>query len=142
MLVLATVLALTCGCSGEKGTKRPLQSIVMTAELVNDSAAIRKYDSLHSASGVWPELKKANLASGIEEIRIYRFANRIVMILDVPEGTDLGRMDSLYVNADPRVREWGALMSGFQRALPGVDSNRKWVGMELIHHYRDGEYLK
>jgi L-rhamnose mutarotase len=116
--------------------------MVMTTDLVRDSALIRIYDSMHSVNGVWPELTKANKASGIEEIRIYRFDNRLVMMLRIPEGADLKKMDSLYVGADPKVAEWGKLMNGFQRALPGMDSMRKWVEMSLIHHYEGGAYLE
>jgi L-rhamnose mutarotase len=115
---------------------------VMTTDLVMDSSLIRIYDSMHSVKGVWPELIKANRASGIEEIRIYRFDNRLVMMLRIPENTDLSKMDSLYLGSDPKIAEWGELMNGFQRSLPGVDSTRKWVEMKLIHHYMDGGYVE
>ncbi len=129
-------------CTGPKEKMKTSRAIVMTTELVRDSSIYRLYDSLHSKEGVWPELKKANLASGIKSIMIYRYDNRLMMILELSEHADLSKMDSLYVNADKKIRIWGEMMSGFQRALPGVDTSKKWVEMELIHHYQDGEYLK
>ena len=116
--------------------------IVMTTDLIMDSAMIRAYDSLHSKNGVWPELKKANMASGIQEIRIYRYDNRLMMMIRVPEGTDMAKMNALYVGADEKVKVWGEMMSNFQRSLPGVDTSQKWVDMKLIHHYLDGEYIE
>jgi len=116
--------------------------MVMTTDLVQDSAIFKIYDSLHSSKGVWPELKKANMASGIQEIKIYRYGNRLMMMIRVPEGTDLNKMNELYVGADERVKEWGKMMSAFQQSLPGVDTSQKWVDMKLIHHYLEGEYVE
>jgi hypothetical protein len=65
-----------------------------------------------------------------------------MMMLEVPAGADMARMDSLYVSADPSVKEWGVMMSRFQRSLPGVDTTQKWVSMDIIHDYEDGKYLK
>lgn len=114
----------------------------MTTDLVQDSAIFKIYDSLHSSKGVWPELKKANMASGIQEIKIYRYGNRLMMMIRVPEGTDLNKMNELYVGADERVKEWGKMMSAFQQSLPGVEPSQKWVDMKLIHHYLEGEYVE
>ena len=115
-------------------------TIVMTTDLVNDSAAIKQYEYYHSKQGVWPEIKKANELSGIKEIQIYRFNNRLVMMYSYPENTDLTKMDSLYNSAGERVKEWGVMMNKFQKSIPGTDTSRKWVKMKLIHHYKNGEY--
>lgn len=129
-------------CKNSTAPVDPSRIIVMTTELIKDSSVYHFYDSLHSKEGVWPELKKANMASGIEEIRIYRYDNRLMMMLVLDDKADLSKVDSLYVNADQKIKVWGQMMSGFQRALPGVDSSRKWIEMKLIHHYKNGEYYK
>ncbi|MGI9138093.1 MAG: L-rhamnose mutarotase [Sediminibacterium sp.] len=114
----------------------------MMTNLVPDSAVYHFYDSMHSSNGVWPSIKKANELSGIKEIKIYRFEDKVVMEYSYPTGADLAKMDSLYLSADPSVKEWSRMMSNLQRALPGVDSTKKWVTFNLIHHYSNGEYLK
>ena len=120
----------------------PLTTVVMMTNLVPDSSVYHFYDSMHSATGVWPSIKKANELSGIKEIKIYRFEDKVVMEYSYPAGTDLAKMDSLYLSADPSVKDWSKMMSNLQRALPGVDSTKKWVTLNLIHHYSNGEYLK
>jgi L-rhamnose mutarotase len=140
MLILMVLVASSCNL--RDAGKKERMTLVMTTDLVDDPELIKLYEHLHSKDGVWPEIKKANVASGIEEIRIYRYGNRLTMMVDIPADTDLAKMDSLYLSADARIPEWGRFMSGFQRSLPGVDTTRKWVDMTLIHHYRDGEYLK
>lgn len=129
-------------CESRKKKQGDSLTMVMTAELVNDSNVFRMYDSLHSKKGIWPAILKANLASGIEQVRIYRFGNRLMMMVEMPAGTDLEKMNSLYVNADEKVKEWGKLIDSLQKSLPGVDSTKKWVEMKLIHHYRDGQYIE
>lgn len=113
--------------------------MVYTTDLVNEPALIRVYDSMHSKTGVWPELKKANMASGIQDIKIYRFDNRLCMMITVPSDADLSKMDSLYLGSDEKIKIWNQMMSNFQRALPGVDTTKKWSAMELIHDYTHGQ---
>jgi L-rhamnose mutarotase len=139
-VVLACALA--AGCGDAPKPSRPMRTLMMTTELVADSAVYRFYDSMHSAAAVWPALEKANRAAGIEEVRIWRYGNRLAMLLRLPADTEPAVTDSLYLSADPSVADWGRLMSNLQRALPGVDTTRKWVEMETIHHYLDGRYLK
>ncbi len=117
-----------------------LKTLVYTTDLVNDSALIRVYDSMHSKAGVWPELKKANLAAGIHEVRIYRYDNRLFMMVTVPADADLSRVDSLYLGSDKKIKVWNQMMANFQRSLPGVDTTRKWSALQMIHHFADGEY--
>ena len=140
LLVLFTFLF--TNCSNKPAQSVPLTKVVMMTNLVPDSAVYHFYDSLHSSTGVWPAIKKANDLSGIKEIKIYRFEDKVFMEYSYPEGSDLVTMDSLYLSADPNVKEWGKMMSNIQKSLPGVDSTKKWVTLNLIHHYSNGEYLK
>lgn len=142
IFIVLGMFSLTVSCKNEPVKGKEKHTIVWTTELLNDSNVFRIYDSLHSRKGIWPAIRKANMASGIEEIRIYRYGNRLMMMVDLPEGSDMGQVNRNYLNADKKVKEWGKLMDGFQRALPGVDSTKKWVEMKLIHHYRDGDFLE
>lgn len=137
------VLTYCCFCISCGADSKPLvayKTMVYTTDLVNDSALIRIYDSMHSKAGVWPELKKANLAAGIHEVRIYRYDNRLFMMVTVPADADLFKVDSLYLGSDKKIKVWNQMMANFQRALPGLDTTKKWSAMELIHHFADGEY--
>ena len=145
LLNLTACMLFACSCfyiSCGVGSKPPVayKTMVYTTDLVNDSALIRLYDSMHSKAGVWPELKKANLAAGIHEVRIYRYDNRLFMMVTVPEDADLSRVDSLYLGSDKKIKVWNQMMANFQRSLPGVDTTKKWSAMEMIHHFADGEY--
>ena len=141
-LLVAIFFLLFQACKNSPKAQQELTTLVMTTELINDPAVFALYDSLHGKEGVWPALKKANMASGISEIKIYRFNNRVVMMFSFPANADQVKMDSLYLAADTKVQEWNILMSSLQKSLPGMDTTQKWVPMKLIHHYSGGEYLK
>ncbi|MFN5020444.1 MAG: L-rhamnose mutarotase [bacterium] len=138
--LLLAYCGLCIACNSNSKPPVVYKTMVYTTDLVNEPALIKVYDSMHSKKGIWPELKKANLASGIHEIKIYRFDNRLFMMVTVPADADPSRMDSLYLGADKKIEVWNKMMSNFQRALPGVDTTKKWSSLELIHHYADGEY--
>jgi L-rhamnose mutarotase len=142
MAHLALAALWMASCVEAAKPARPMRTLMMTTELVPDSAVYRFYDSMHSAAAVWPALEKANRAAGIEEVRIWRFDNRLAMLIRLPADADPATTDSLYLSADPSVADWGRMMSNLQRALPGVDTSRKWVEMQTIHHYLDGRYLQ
>lgn len=142
ILFPAIMALLLWSCQTGTPPRERTDLLVMTTDLVDDPAIFRLYDSLHSAKGVWPALEKANRAAGIRSVRIYRYGKRLVMTIETPVGADMAKMDSLYQSVDPSVKEWGVMMSGFQRALPGVDTAQKWVTMDVIHHYEDGVYKK
>ena len=139
---LLLIISLFINCTPNSTQSVPLITVVMMTNLVPDSAVYHFYDSLHSSTGVWPAIKKANELSGIKEIKIYRFEDKVVMEYSYPEGADLVKMDSLYLSADTSVKIWNQMMSNLQRSLPGVDSTKKWSKMNLIHHYSNGNYLK
>ena len=139
---LLLIISLFINCTPNSTQSAPLTTIVMMTNLVPDSAVYHFYDSLHSSTGVWPAIKKANELSGIKEIKIYRFEDKVVMEYSYPEGADLAKMDSLYLSSDTSVKIWNQMMSNIQRALPGVDTTKKWSKMNLIHHYSNGNYLK
>ena len=142
ILALFFIIFIFIYCTPKPVPIAPLTTVMMMTNLVPDSAVYHFYDSMHSAKSVWPAIKKANEISGIKEIKIYRFEDKVVMEYSYPEGADLAKMDSLYLSADPSVVDWGKMMSNIQRALPGVDSTKKWVTLNLIHHYSNGKYLK
>lgn len=136
------IILLFIHCTPSSQQSVPLTTVVMMTNLVKDSAVYHLYDSLHNSTGVWPAIKKANDVSGIKEIKIYRFEDKVIMEYSYPEGADQLLMDSLYLSADTSVKIWNQMMSNIQRSLPGVDSTKKWSKMNLIHHYKHGNYLK
>ncbi|MFB9865687.1 L-rhamnose mutarotase [Rufibacter immobilis] len=101
----------------------------LTLDLKNDPALIAEYEQYHQA--VWPEVKESILASGIEHLEIYRWENRLCMLLEANESFSFERKSQLDA-ANPKVQEWEALMWKYQQALPGTKKGEKWKLMHTI----------
>jgi L-rhamnose mutarotase len=101
----------------------------LTLDLVDDPELIREYENWHT--NVWPEVISNIKAAGIDKMEIYRYQNRLMMIMQVnPEYTH-ERKQALDL-ANEKVQEWEALMWKYQQAVPGAKPGEKWVMMEKI----------
>lgn len=97
--------------------------------LKNDPELIRQYEEYHKA--VWPEIIASIKDSGIEHMEIYRFSNRLFMIMEVSDGFSFERKQGADQN-NPKVQEWESLMWTYQEALPGTKEGEKWMLMDKI----------
>ncbi|GAB3917323.1 L-rhamnose mutarotase [Mucilaginibacter boryungensis] len=101
----------------------------LALDLVNDPALITEYEAYHQ--NVWPEIKDSITSAGITSMEIYRFGNRLFMIMETDGSFSFarkGEMDAL----NPKVQEWEQLMWKYQQAIPGARSGEKWVLMDRI----------
>ena len=98
-------------------------------DLVNDDKLIAEYEAYHE--NVWPEIKKSITDAGIVQMEIYRFANRLFMIMEVNEEFSFAKKGEADA-ADPKVQEWEQLMWKYQQAIPGSKPGEKWVLMDKI----------
>jgi L-rhamnose mutarotase len=98
-------------------------------DLRDDEAAIAEYERLHRPGNVWPEIAASIQASGIEEMEIFRTGNRLVMVVQVPNGYDASATRQ---TDDPMNHAWEALMDRYQQRLPWAEMGQKWVPMTRI----------
>ncbi|MGN5954330.1 L-rhamnose mutarotase [Sphingobacterium lactis] len=101
----------------------------LALDLVDDPILIAEYEQYHQA--VWPEIKESIRTAGIDNMEIYRFANRLFMLMEVNESFSFekkGEMDA----ANAKVQEWEQLMWKYQQAIPGAKPGEKWVIMDKI----------
>jgi L-rhamnose mutarotase len=101
----------------------------LALDLVDDPQLIAEYEKYHEK--IWPEIHDSIIDGGITDMEIYRFGNRLFMIMETGEGFSFdkkGNMDA----ANPKVQEWEALMWKYQQAIPGAKPGEKWVLMNKI----------
>lgn len=106
-----------------------MKTYCYTLDLKDDPALIAEYERYHEA--VWPEILDSITGSGIRHMTIYRWSNRLCMIMETEDNFDpaeKARLDA----ANPKVQEWETLMWDYQQALPGVEAGTKWVEMEVV----------
>lgn len=98
-------------------------------DLKDDAKLILDYEKYHN--NVWPEVIQNLKEAGIISAEIYRWGNRLFMILETkPEFTfeEKTRLDQ----HNKKVMEWEELMWKYQQRLPGVADGSKWQVMERI----------
>lgn len=101
----------------------------LALDLVNDEKLIAEYETYHQK--IWPEIKKSILDAGIEQMEIYRFTNRLFMIMDVTDDFNFANKSTADA-ANAKVQEWERLMWKYQQAIPGAKPGEKWVLMNKI----------
>ncbi|MDP9076048.1 MAG: L-rhamnose mutarotase [Bacteroidota bacterium] len=101
----------------------------LTLDLKDDPALIAEYEQHHEA--IWPEIRKSIVDSGITAMEIYRFDNRLFMIMEVDDTFSFdakGQADA----ANPKVQEWENLMWKYQQPMKNSLKGEKWVMMKRI----------
>ena len=101
----------------------------LTLDLKDDPALIAEYEAWHQ--NVWPEIIESIRASGIENMQIYRFSNRLFMIIEVNETFSFDKKGATDAGNE-KVQEWETLMWKYQQGVPGAKPGEKWVMMDKI----------
>lgn len=101
----------------------------LTLDLKDDVNLIDEYILLHQ--DVWPEVKASIEEAGIIDMKIYRYMDRLVMIMDVDKTFDFERKAQID-SQNPKVQEWESLMSKYQKQIKGTEPTEKWVLMDEI----------
>ena len=101
----------------------------LALDLKDDDDLIKAYETHHQ--NVWPEILQSIKEAGIGQMEIYRYGNRLFMIMETVD--DFSFEDKTAADAsNDRVQEWEALMWRYQQALPGSRPGEKWMMMKKI----------
>lgn len=106
-----------------------MQRYALALDLKEDPQLIAEYEAYHKA--VWPEIVQSISDSGIRNMQIYRYANRLFMIMETDDAFSFEQKAALD-NGNAKVQEWEALMWRYQKALPGSKPGEKWMLMDKI----------
>jgi L-rhamnose mutarotase len=101
----------------------------LALDMVDDPELIKGYEDMHKE--VWPEIKDSITSAGIASMEIYRFGNRLFMIMEVTEDFSFERKAKMDLE-NQKVQQWEELMWKYQQAVPGAKAGEKWVIMNKI----------
>lgn len=101
----------------------------LALDLIDNPALIAEYEAYHRA--VWPGILSSIRDSGIEKMEIYRYSNRLFMIMEVNDTFSFEKKGAADANNE-EVQRWEQLMWKYQQALPGSKPGEKWVLLEKI----------
>ncbi|MGO1244829.1 MAG: L-rhamnose mutarotase [Sphingobacterium sp.] len=106
-----------------------MRRYALALDLVEDKEMIAEYDIHHQ--NIWTEIKHSIEESGVLVMDIYRFENRLFMIMEVNDDFSFERKE-LMDKESPIVQRWEKMMWKYQKAIPGARSGEKWVIMKQI----------
>jgi len=101
----------------------------LALDLVNDPDLIKEYEIMHQQ--VWPEIQESITSAGIDTMEIYRYGNRLFMIMEVNGKFSFENKRAMDASNE-KVQEWEKLMWKYQQAIPGSKPGEKWVIMDKI----------
>ena len=101
----------------------------LVLDLKDDPALIAWYEAHHRQ--VWPEVLAHIHAAGVEDMTIWRYGDRLGMLLEAGPDFSFAHMAAMVAD-NPRVQAWERLMWAFQRALPGTSEGSKWQATARI----------
>lgn len=104
---------------------------VLLLDLVDDPAAIARYEAWHADGALPPAIGRSIRGAGIEAMEIYRTGTRLVMVMETSTGFDPAAKAAADA-ADPDVQAWEALMDSVQRPVPSATPNEKWTSAARI----------
>src|ERR1700748_3188877 len=99
-----------------------MKTYCLALDLKDDPKLIEEYEEYHRT--VWPEIKSSITESGIVEMEIYRFDNRLFMVMktiDTFTFDNKAAMDA----ANSKVQEWENLMWKFQQPVKNAKPGEK-----------------
>jgi L-rhamnose mutarotase len=99
---------------------------VLLIDLVDEPAAIARYEAWHAAGALPPAIGASIRGAGIVAMDIYRTGDRLVMVMDTDDSFDPA-VKAAADAADPAVRAWEAQMDAVQRPLPWATPGAKWT---------------
>lgn len=133
-LISLIIFLVSCSTSYESNNmETEYVEHVFAVQLLEDSSMIGQYLEYHE--NIWPEVETGFRKAGYGNIRLYRFENFVTMIVQVPEGSDLGLMGQISNDSHPRAAEWNRLMEGFQKGLPGTIDGQTWVELKKFYEF-------
>ncbi len=103
---------------------------VLLVHLRDDPAAIAAYRAHHQR--VWPEVVDSLRRAGVARMEIHLLGRTAVMIVEVADGVEIGRVFSAHQASSARVAEWEHLMKSLQEPSPDAKPGEWWAPMEPV----------
>ncbi|AMQ57369.1 L-rhamnose mutarotase [Algoriphagus sanaruensis] len=110
-----------------------MQAFLLICDLKDEPEAIQAYVECHKT--VAPEILESIRVAGVIRMSIYRWRNRLSMILEAEDDFSFEKKAKLD-NANPKVQEWEAFLGQFKTNLPGTPANWRWALCEKIFEFK------
>ena len=116
-----------------KVTAPQCDNIILTANLVKDPKKQQEYLSHHATQfQKWPEVAQGFCNASFQQLLVFRQGRQLMLVISIPKGASLDKLNPLTTLNNPRVDDWNALMKQYQEGLPGTKPGETWVFLRPV----------
>jgi len=116
--------------------KKPAEewdNIIMTANLVDDTTRQREYLEYHRTQfEKWPEISTGFSNANFQQVLVFRNGRQLMLIISIPKGESLDKLNPKTVENNPRVDTWNSIMSHYQEGIEDAPKGTTWVLFKTV----------
>ena len=117
----------------DKSTAKKWDHILLTCNLVADKKLQQEYLNYHATQfEKWPELSKGFCNASFQQLLIYRNGRQLVLVISIPKGESLDKLNPKTTENNPRVGEWNKIMDKYQEGILGTKKGETWVFLKKL----------
>lgn len=110
------------------------ENIVLTANLVDDAKMQQEYVDYHKTQfEKWPAIAKGFCNADFQQLQVFKNGRQLMLIISIPKGENLDKLNPKTTENNPRVEEWNALMKKYQTGIDGTKPNETWIFLNKLN---------
>ncbi|WNH09423.1 L-rhamnose mutarotase [Thalassobellus suaedae] len=74
-----------------------------------------------------PEVAQGFCNADFQQLQVFKNGRQLMLIISIPKGESLDKLNPKTTENNPRVYDWNALMKKYQTGIKGAKKNETWV---------------
>jgi len=109
-------------------------NVIMTTNLVDDTLKQKEYLEYHRTQfQKWPEISKGFCNANFQQLLVFRNGRQLMLIISIPHGESLDKLNPKTTENNPRVDQWNAIMSKYQEGIDDAPKGVTWLKFEKLN---------
>ncbi|SFP85008.1 L-rhamnose mutarotase [Parafilimonas terrae] len=110
-------------------------NILLTANLVDDKKMQQEYLDYHATQfEKWPDVAKGFCNAGFQQLLCFKNGRQLILIISIPKGESLDKLNPKTVENNPEMVEWNKLMSKYQQGIEGTKPGEVWAFLKQLEN--------
>lgn len=112
----------------QKKPEKEWDNYILTANLVEDTVLQNEYMEYHRTQyEKWPEVAQGFCNANFQQLLVYRNGRQLMLVISIPKGQSLDKLNPKTIENNPRVNDWNMLMTKYQEGIEDAPKGRVWV---------------
>lgn len=108
-------------------------NIILTANLVAAPKLQQEYLNYHATQfEKWPEVSQGFCNASFQQLLVFKNGRQLMLIISIPKGESLDKLNPLTTKDNPRVNEWNKIMAKYQEGIEGTKKGETWVFLNKV----------